>query len=86
MVSRGGQSRPPWPRGHGKSWLNRGGWLCPPRLTDLPRWTPFVARRGYVDLPWQALLFARLGKLFPKLKKIQQAYKFKFKSHPDFTD
>ena len=36
-VSRGGQSHPPRPRGHGKSWLNRGGRLCSPRLTDLPR-------------------------------------------------
>ena len=47
-IFRGGQSRPPRPRGHGKSWLNRGGRLCPPRLTDLPRRTSFVARRGYV--------------------------------------
>jgi len=68
-VSRGGQSRPPRPTGHGKSWLNRGGRLRPPRLTYLPRRAPFVARRGYVDLPWRALLFARLGKLFPELKK-----------------
>ena len=37
LIFRGGQSRPPRPRGHGKSWLNRGGRLCPPRLTDLPR-------------------------------------------------
>ena len=45
LVFCGEHSRPPRPRGHGKSWLNRGG---RPRLTDLPRRTPFVARHGYV--------------------------------------
>ena len=43
FIFRGGQSRPPRSRGHGKSWLNRGGWLCPPRLTD--------SRGGFFRMP-----------------------------------
>ena len=34
-VSRGGQSRPPRPTGHGKSWLNRGGHLLWPAVVKV---------------------------------------------------
>ena len=46
MVSRGGQTGPPLPGSHGKSWPSCGGLLCPPRLIDLPRRAPKEARHG----------------------------------------
>ena len=46
MVSRGGQTGPPLPGSHDKSWPSCGGLLCPPRLIDLPRRAPKEARHG----------------------------------------
>jgi len=46
LVSRGGQTGPPLPGGHGKSWPSNGGLLCPPRLIDLPRRAPKEAHHG----------------------------------------
>ena len=69
-VSHDGQSHPPRYRGHDKSWLNHGGRLCPPRLTDLPRRTRYTARRSklfYHDghLLWPtAVMFISRGGLY----------------------
>ena len=59
-----------WLRGYSKSWLNRGGRLCPPRLTDLPWRARYTARRGKLfyrggHLLWPAaVMFISRGGLY----------------------